>query len=369
VKIRNRLLLCVSVFLYYSGLMHVIHWLHRRSGQRLLVVNYHQASGGELRHHLLYLRKHFRLQFLDHALETLYTADKKKAPGKDRRLPMAITFDDGYVDNYTHAYALARELQIPITIFLISGYIEKGAAFWWFDHMVEKASVDQITIDGRTYHSNRLDEQQELAQVIDLHVSAAADREAQQTYLRQMSNMLSVPVNADLNEVPVPMLNWEQVLAMQASGWVDFGGHTLHHPILGILTRAEEAFKEVATCRSHLQEKLGRSLRVFAYPHGGMEHIGTNGLLAAQRAGYRWAVTTLQGVNTPKTHPYLIRRISANSQLHWLLIVLMTSGVWDVLSYFNWLLKRMKYRKIQNVACLLSMILLLIALSLIELIM
>ena len=345
--IRNRILLCVSAFLYYSGLMRIIHWLHRHSGQRLLILNYHQASGGELRHHLLYLRKHFRLQFVDQALATLYTKNEASS-GKDQRLPLAVTFDDGYLDNYTHAYALARELQIPITIFLISGYIGDGAAFWWFDHLVEKARVKHVMIDGRTYHLNKLGEQHELAQMIDTQVSSEADEGARRTYLCRMGRMLSVPVAsiADTHEAPVPILTWEQVQEMQASGWVTFGGHTLHHPTLARLTNAEEACKEVAACRSLLQEKLGRSAYVFAYPHGGVEHIGANGVLAVQRAGYQWAVTTLQGVNTPRTDPYLIRRISANSQLHWLVIAFMTSGVWDFLSYFHWLIKRMKHRKI-----------------------
>jgi peptidoglycan/xylan/chitin deacetylase (PgdA/CDA1 family) len=351
-SIRDRVSLCVSAFLYYSGLMRIIHWLHRRSGRRLLILNYHQASGGELRRHMLYLRKHFRLQFVDHALEELYA--ENRVSGKDRRLPLAITFDDGYLDNYTHAYALARELQIPITIFLISDYIGKGAAFWWFDHLVEKAQVNQATIDGHTYYLNKLDEQHELAQMIDMQVSIEADKVARRTYLCRMCKALSMPVAsiAEIHEKSMPMLTWEQVQEMHASGWVAFGGHTLLHPTLAMLTNTDEACKEVVTCRSQVQEKLGRPVHVFAYPHGGIEHIGVNGVLAVQCAGYRWAVTTLQGVNTPRTPPYLIRRISANSQLHWLVIALMTSGVWDFLSYFHWLIKRMKHRKILKMMCL-----------------
>ncbi len=345
---RNRILLGISVFLYYTGLLRIIHCLHRRSGKRLLILNYHQASGGELRRHLLYLRKHFRLQFVDQALKTLYTADDDSTSSKDRRLPLAITFDDGYADNYTYAYALARELQTPITIFLISGYIGKGAAFWWFDHLVEKGLVDQINIEGHTYRSHRLDEQLELAQIIDTQVSSKVDEDERQAYLRWISSTLSVPVVTKPHsyETPEPMLTWEQIHEMQASGWVAFGGHTLHHPTLSMLTNSDETYKEVAGCRSILQEKLGLSMRVFAYPHGGVEHIGTNGVSAVEHAGYQWAVTTLQGVNTPQTHPYMIRRISADSQLHWLLIAFLTSGVWDFLSYFNWLIKRMKYRKL-----------------------
>lgn len=343
---RNRFLLYISAILYYSGLMHLLHWLHRCAGRRLLIVNYHQAAGGELRRHLLYLRKYFRLQFVDQALEELY--NEPKAVGKDRRLPLAVTFDDGYLDNYTHAYALACELQVPITIFLISGYIGDGAAYWWFDHLVERSLVDEVTIDGRTYHLNRLGEQQELARLIDRQLSSQADEEARQTYLSSISDILSVPIadTAGIHEVPAPMLTWEQVQEMQESGQVAFSGHTLHHSTLAMLTEADEACEEVAACRSLLGEKLGLQPRVFAYPHGGIEHIGTNGLLAVQHAGYRWAVTTLQGANTPRTPPYLVRRISANSRFHWLLIALMTSGLWDFLSYFIWIARQIKQHQI-----------------------
>lgn len=345
--IRERILLCISFFLYYSGLMRAIHWLHRHSGPRLLILNYHQASGGELRSHLLYLRKHFRLQFLDRALETIYTGGAEKTSSKDRRLPLAITFDDGYLDNYTHAYPLARELEIPITIFLISSYIGEGTALWWFDHLVERAQVNEVTVNGYTYCLNKLDDVQELAQIISTQVGSIADEASRRAYLSEMISKLSalVDIDAVLNEKPVPMFSWEQAEEMQASGWVAFGGHTLHHPTLALLANADEAFKEVAACRSLLQEKLGRPTFVFAYPHGGIQHIGINGISAAKRAGYRWAVTTLQGVNTAETHPYLIRRISANTRIHWLLIALMTSGLWDFLSYFNWFVTRLKRRK------------------------
>jgi glycosyltransferase involved in cell wall biosynthesis/peptidoglycan/xylan/chitin deacetylase (PgdA/CDA1 family) len=46
---------------------------------------------------------------------------------RDRRLvpvgSVVITFDDGYVDNYTDAYPVLQQQNIPATIFLVSGYI------------------------------------------------------------------------------------------------------------------------------------------------------------------------------------------------------------------------------------------------------
>src|SRR5438067_4891813 len=104
--------------------MLVHKWL-RHKGGHLVILNYHRASGGDLRRHLLYLRRHYRMLHLEEALEELYTS-KPTERMCDRRTPLVLTFDDGYRDNYTHAFALARELRVPLTIFLVPGYVESG---------------------------------------------------------------------------------------------------------------------------------------------------------------------------------------------------------------------------------------------------
>src|SRR5437867_10680623 len=111
---RKHLGIVVAAFFYYSGLVKLARWLTKRSGQRLIILNYHRATGGDLRRHLLYLRRHYRMLHLEKALEELSTSKETKQK-RDRRTPLVLTFDDGYRDNYTHAFALARELQVPIT--------------------------------------------------------------------------------------------------------------------------------------------------------------------------------------------------------------------------------------------------------------
>ncbi len=118
----------VAACLYYSGLVRLGRWLIQQQGPRLIILNYHAVTGGNLREHLLYLRRHYRLLHLEDALEELSSPSKR--PVQDRRTLLVVTFDDGYYDNYTHAFALACELQVPLTIFLIPGYIETGDRFW-----------------------------------------------------------------------------------------------------------------------------------------------------------------------------------------------------------------------------------------------
>src|SRR5213083_3787190 len=112
---RKRVLTFIAACLYYSGLIKLARWWRGRSGHHLVILNYHQATGGDLRRHLLYLRRHYRLLHLEAALEELYMLPQEEKRVRDRRTPLVLTFDDGYRDNYTHAFALACELQVPIT--------------------------------------------------------------------------------------------------------------------------------------------------------------------------------------------------------------------------------------------------------------
>ena len=146
---RKLILVFIAACFYYGGGVMLVHKWHRHKGGRLVILNYHRASGGDLRRHLLYLRRHYRLLHLEAALEELSTPQPADKTARDRRMPLVLTFDDGYHDNYTHAFALARELQLPITIFLIPGYIQSGEHFWWLEgkRLAQQAQVDEVTIE------------------------------------------------------------------------------------------------------------------------------------------------------------------------------------------------------------------------------
>src|SRR2546429_1378039 len=166
---RKRVLTFIAACLYYTGVVKLALWLAQRSGQRLIILNYHRASGGNLRRHLLYLRHHYCILPLEAALEELYKAPAEGKRMRDQHVPLVLTFDDGYHDNYTHGLALACELQVPITIFLIPGYIQSGEHFWWLEgkRLASNAQMSEVTIDDRTYYLGKTGEQRALALAID----------------------------------------------------------------------------------------------------------------------------------------------------------------------------------------------------------
>lgn len=45
---------------------------------------------------------------------------------------VCITFDDGYRDNYTLAYPLLKQLGIPFTVYVTTGFIDNQLPMWWY---------------------------------------------------------------------------------------------------------------------------------------------------------------------------------------------------------------------------------------------
>jgi peptidoglycan/xylan/chitin deacetylase (PgdA/CDA1 family) len=337
----KRVELLIAACFYYSGLVKLACWWKQRSGQSLVILCYHRASGGNLREHLLYLRRHYRILHLEAALENLYMPYKQDSQRRDCRIPLVLTFDDGNFDNYTHGFKLASELQVPLTMFLIPGYIESGSRFWWLegDYLSSHTRTSKVTIEGHTYHLGELDERKALAQVIDARVRYATSVTEREAFLASVRKSLaeSSPVIIEEEKSPTSPVTWAEVQEMEKSGWISFGAHTMHHPILAYLANPAEVEHEVNECRTLLEQQLNHPVRTFAYPVGLPEHIGKSGLRAVQKAGYNWALTTLPGSNTPKTDPYLLRRILIDVDQHWLIAAAKASGVWSFFSHLFWI--------------------------------
>lgn len=332
---RRRLETFIALCLYYSGLVKLFRWWTQSSGRKLVILCYHRASGGDLRQHLLYLRRHYRLLHLEAALEELYAPHKNGSPSRDRRTPLVLTFDDGYHDNYTHALTLARELQIPITIFLVPGYIESGRRFWWQEaqYLISHTQMSEATIEGSTYHMGNAIERKAVAQAIDARVRHSTSVIEREEFLTLVWEILAKPSANSAEEKTSLPLTWTEVQTMEESQWISYGAHAMHHPILAYLTNPTEVQYEVFQCRIVLEQHLGHPVRTFAYPVGQPEHIGEQALRAVQNAGYDWAVTTMNGHNTPQTDPHLLRRFIVDVDQPWQMVAAKASGAWSFFFY------------------------------------
>jgi peptidoglycan/xylan/chitin deacetylase (PgdA/CDA1 family) len=123
---------------------------------------------------------------------------------------VAITFDDGYREVYTQAWPVLRDLGLPATVFLATGFVE---------------GTDPTPIR---------------------------------------------PGAGDRGSPPLP-LSWDEVGELSTSGLVAFGSHSRSHRTFDSLSRAEAA-EECATSRATIERRVGAEVEAFAYPDGVVAH-------------------------------------------------------------------------------------------------
>ena len=129
--IKGNLKKIICPFLYYTG-----YFDHRLSKQkeRAIILMYHrihEKGDGVGVNKCAFERQ---MEFIKRKMTSIPLTDISDWLLKRKPLPpraIAITFDDGYEDNFTNAYPILREFKIPATIFLTTGQIESTKIFWW----------------------------------------------------------------------------------------------------------------------------------------------------------------------------------------------------------------------------------------------
>ncbi len=105
------------------------------------------------------------------------------------------------------------------------------------------------------------------------------------------------------------MLNWEEIAEMYAHR-ISFGAHTASHPHLPRFSY-EAQYQEIAQSRACVEKNLprGERLDTFCYPYG---EYNADTLDIVQNLGFRYALSVIQGVNTPETPLHELKRVEVS---------------------------------------------------------
>ena len=221
------------------------------------------------------------------------------------RNTLAITFDDGYRDNLTHAAPILSRLGLPATIFLATGFIGT-AEVPWFDrlaHGLKKSTMDMVrTPWGDELALSGLPARMRAMERTLEHFKRVPDEERH----RGLDELLTALGVTDQRIFKNLMLSWDDVHAVRGLGFT-IGAHTVNHPILSRVT-PQRAWTEILGSRTMIESACGAAPRAFAYPNGGTEDYTETVKRLVREAGFTCAVTTRFGLNTSNTNPWELRR-------------------------------------------------------------
>jgi len=286
-------------------------WILSASGLPLLMVRRYAGQGAILSFHRVYLPKphEFGSQALSvapdnfrrvvrtlidrgyHFLTMSTLAERLRNPQPPPGKFVCLTFDDGFVDNYTEAFAICRELGVPMTVYLVSSFLRREFPMWSFGLEAAIAANDALkfTWEGE-----------------ELRVDARTMQQKRQAYFTIASRFVLAPP-ADIWQVCSELgdrygidfmalsdrnaLTAAMIAEMHASGLVEFGGHSAHHAYLSRLEDSA-AYSEIEQGKRDCEALLGAEIRHFSYPYGDSGSAGPREAAICRELGFHTAVTT-----------------------------------------------------------------------------
>lgn len=209
----------------------------------------------------------------------------------EKRQFICLTIDDGYRCNAEIALPILRRYEAPATIFVPSGVLDRSLDAWWLqiEQMVKNEENPAGAYDAMLAEINR--DPEALARMRETF--PADQRELNERYF----------------------MNASEVKAIDQDPLIEIGGHTITHPLLKTLSD-DEAYKEILQNKRDLEDLLGRSVDVFAYPFGNAQACGAREYALVERAGYKIGVTTRDGNVLPdhERHMTALPRYSVRGQ-------------------------------------------------------
>jgi peptidoglycan/xylan/chitin deacetylase (PgdA/CDA1 family) len=243
------------------------------------------------------------------------------------RPKVAVTFDDGYVDNLERAVPILERYEIPATIFLTTDAIDRPGELWW-------DRLEHIFLATTDLPPRLPDEA--IALLGDDPVVGSADLAAVQAgpswrawepyrhprhglYRRLWQALFDFPGEERTRIVDTlsvwaglrpegrgshRTLDRAQLVELAAHPLVDCQAHSTDHTPLPILTAADQ-LTAMRDSRNRLEAVIGGDIDGFAYPHGA---ISPTTLELAAEAGYTYCCTTETGPVHRSTPDHAIPR-------------------------------------------------------------
>jgi len=194
--------------------------------------------------------------------------DLDERHARRRGRSVLITFDDGYLDNYTTAFPLLKRHGLPATFFVTTGFLDTPRLPWWDEiaWMMRSARGAHLDLPGFIPTRVAFDEpSREQAVRTVLRAFKATPTDGTEAFLSALA-LATGAGRYDPEQARSLWMTWDMIRELRASG-MSIGGHTIDHPILAQMSD-EGQRDQITGCAARLESELGERMRWFAYPVG-----------------------------------------------------------------------------------------------------
>ena len=294
----NKVFRTVSNSAVTSGLLSMFERIDNHSPRLLRVLTYHRVTAPEktpyqyprvtvrpevFEQHMRFLKRHYRVISMAEVLESLATGDPLP------ELAVLITFDDAYRDFADNAVPVLQHYHLPATLFVPTAFPDHPERTFWWDKLhaaIECAANMEIirTPLGLLPVATAAQRKNTFSRLRD-HVKTTP-HQAAMDWVNQFCEELEAPTTAG------NVLSWDELRQLASAG-ITLGAHTRTHPMMDQIS-SDEIREEAVGSWQDLQNNVGETLPIFAFPSGGYNQKVLQ-ILAEE--GFQIAFTTERGIN------------------------------------------------------------------------
>jgi len=256
---------------------------------------------------------------------------------RERRLPpraVAVTFDDGYADNFDEGGPLLARHDVPATVFVTTAYVGGEAEFWWDD-------LERLLLGRGSFPPTLRLRIGDAVHQWDLGDAACCDDTAvrrdrgwnvecrgdptprHRAYrdlcelLRRVSGDDRPAVIDDLTRLAGATsagrqthrpVSRERIARASADALIEVGAHTVTHSMLAALPPAAQR-SEIADSKAAVRDITGADPAGFSYPFGSRSDYTRTTVALVQEAGFRFACANVPGGVSPKSDSWQLPRL------------------------------------------------------------
>ncbi|WP_396222366.1 polysaccharide deacetylase family protein [Gemmatimonas sp.] len=226
-----------------------------------------------------------------------------QSPARRSRPFVAFSVDDCYWDFTSICLPVFLEFDAPVTGFVCPGLVEQNDWFWW-DKLWYLASRARrsvtLEISGITFHVPPLSSAEGTEALNRLREGLKAISHDQRTHAVQQ---LALALDIELPAAPPDEFTLASFDALRAaeSPLVQFGAHTMTHPVLATCSDTEARW-QIEESISRVRAAFVQPSRVFCYPNGTQADFGPREMRILDGCDVAGAITTLSGALLPGSH-------------------------------------------------------------------
>jgi len=206
----------------------------------------------------------------------------------------AITFDDGWLDNYEFALPLLKKHAIPATLFTVVDKIGSDFKFWpnIVSELIKKKS-EALTNHPLLTAAARLSKRHYSVESVAHCISLLKQYSEDEIF----AALDHIDWRKELRDSTPSLMNWTQVSEMNNDGNVDIGSHTCTHRRLNKGLDRSILEYEIQQSKGKLKDTLPKAVDLFCFPNGDYDRDA----LKLVKSTYSAAVTTRKGINRAST--------------------------------------------------------------------